>query len=173
MNIRNHFQQMKKNQKDSSADNRLYLKTFYARIQERLQNYFSNLENRIKHDPTLEAEDFVFIQKVNVLLAENLGNVQFKVKELSQALNISSSYLFRKLSIIVGTTPGKYIRLYRLYKAKGFLENSKKTVGSIAYETGFADQSHFSRAFRKVFDCSPQQYREKYLAQNSQNFGEN
>lgn len=37
------------------------------------------------------------------------------------------------------------------------------SISAAAYEWGFCDPSHFSRAFKKVYGCSPKEYRANYL----------
>ena len=46
--------------------------------------------------------------------------------------------------------------------AKKRLEEGRKTVNEIIYETGYNDVDAFRRVFKKVTDLSPLEYRKKY-----------
>jgi AraC-like DNA-binding protein len=57
-----------------------------------------------------------------------------------------------------GTTFSDYLRRTRLTRAHQLLTdrcNRGRTIGSIAYEVGFGDLSHFNRLFRKQCGISP------------------
>jgi AraC family transcriptional regulator len=43
----------------------------------------------------------------------------------------------------------------RVKKAKELLTTGKFTIGEVAYHVGFADQSHLTRHFKKVFGLPP------------------
>lgn len=58
-----------------------------------------------------------------------------------------------------GHTVGEVVRLRRLARAREDLADPGLPITSIAHRWGFADGSHFSRAFRAVYGCSPSDYR--------------
>jgi AraC-like DNA-binding protein len=55
-------------------------------------------------------------------------------------------------------SPGKWLTQKRLEHAKSLLETSKKTVGDVAFNSGFENLSHFSRIFKQRYGISPLQY---------------
>lgn len=61
----------------------------------------------------------------------------------------------RDFENIYGTSPGKWLLEKRLNHALHLLTNSGKTVGEAAFESGFENASHFSRAFRQRFGMPP------------------
>jgi transcriptional regulator GlxA family with amidase domain len=54
---------------------------------------------------------------------------------------------------------GGYTRKQRIEKAIDYLNNSNYSLTKIAYLTGFSDQSHFTRIFKKQTGKSPSVYR--------------
>jgi AraC-like DNA-binding protein len=60
-----------------------------------------------------------------------------------------------------GTTPGKWLRKKRLEHAKLLLETSDKSVSDVAFNSGFENVSHFSKAFKEMYGTSPVQYRNR------------
>jgi AraC-like DNA-binding protein len=84
------------------------------------------------------------------------------LKQLSKDLDINPAYLSREFSKYFDNLSfGDYIRKLRIEKAIDYLNNTTYTLTKIAYLTGFSDQSHFSRIFKKYMKVSPSEYRRK------------
>lgn len=81
------------------------------------------------------------------------------VEELANACNLSVSALERRFKKHLKKTPQQYITEVRLENGKRLLWDTDKPIGTIALETGFADHSHFTRAFRKHFGQPPSRVR--------------
>jgi AraC-like DNA-binding protein len=77
------------------------------------------------------------------------------VASLAGACNISVSALERRFKKHLNKTPHQYINDVRLDNARRMLLETDKPIGRIALETGFADHSHFTRAFSRKFGVSP------------------
>ena len=58
-----------------------------------------------------------------------------------------------------GMPPLRYVNLMRVNAARSLLENTDKLLSEIATETGFFDQSHLTRVFKKERGITPGQYR--------------
>lgn len=87
-------------------------------------------------------------------------NLTLNLKELSQSLNVHPSYLSREFSkYFEDLSFGDYIRKLRIEKAIHLLDESKHSLAEIAYLTGFSDQSHFNRIFKKYIGKNPSEYR--------------
>ena len=56
------------------------------------------------------------------------------------------------------------LRKLRLRIASRALIHTEGSLSEIALSSGFADQSHFSREFRRQFGRTPREYREHYRA---------
>ena len=83
------------------------------------------------------------------------------VEALASACNMSVSALERRFRKHLGKTPRQYIVEVRLDNARQLLLETEKPIGTIALETGFADHSHFTRAFNRHFGESPRQARNR------------
>lgn len=84
------------------------------------------------------------------------------LKELSKNLDINPAYLSREFSKYFDDLSfGEYIRKQRIEKAIEYLNNSTHSLTKIAYLTGFSDQSHFTRIFKKHTGQNPSAYRKK------------
>ena len=59
-----------------------------------------------------------------------------------------------------GVTVGEYARALRLDWAQALLSDPDLSLAEVAAGAGFADQSHFTRAFRAYAGVTPGRYRE-------------
>lgn len=84
------------------------------------------------------------------------------LKQLSKDVNIHPAYLSREFSKYFDNLSfGEYLRKLRIEKAIEYLDASNYSLTKIAYLTGFSDQSHFSRIFKKHTGKNPSAYRKK------------
>lgn len=67
---------------------------------------------------------------------------------------VSASHLVRTFSRLVGLPPMSYHVQIRLARARRLLSDGK-SVTWVAYECGFADQSHLSRRFKQCYGVTP------------------
>ena len=89
-------------------------------------------------------------------------NLSLSLKEISQSLHVHPTYLSREFSKYFDDLSfGDYIRKLRIEKAIHLLNESKHSLAEIAYLTGFSDQSHFNRIFKKTTGKNPSAYRKK------------
>ena len=82
------------------------------------------------------------------------------LKEISKEMNIHPSYLSREFSKYFDNLSfGEYIQKQRIEKAIAYMQSSTYTLTEIAYLTGFSDQSHFTRIFKKHTGKNPSAYK--------------
>ena len=83
-------------------------------------------------------------------------NFTFDLKEISSSLKVHPSYLSREFSKYFDDLSfGDYIRKLRIDKAIDLIKTSQYSLTEIAYLTGFSDQSHFTRIFKKHTGKNP------------------
>ncbi|HIV40979.1 MAG TPA: helix-turn-helix transcriptional regulator, partial [Candidatus Mediterraneibacter guildfordensis] len=73
------------------------------------------------------------------------------------------SYLSRLFKNEVGQTFSKYLMEFRLRKAANLLENELLKINDVAMLVGYNDVSHFIQYFKKIYGCTPEEYRRKKL----------
>lgn len=84
---------------------------------------------------------------------------ELSLNYLSNELNVHPVHLSRSASKYLSMGLGEYIRQQKLKKALPLLLDSSCTLTEIAYQTGFSDQSHFNRVFKRYFGTNPRAYR--------------
>ncbi len=85
-----------------------------------------------------------------------------KLKDLSHVTGVHPNYICRKFKQIKGVRISEYIRHIRLEKAFDLLISNKYQLTKIGLETGFYDQSHFSKSFKNVYGTSPRKLLSEY-----------
>jgi len=81
---------------------------------------------------------------------------------LASISNMSLRAFERQFRAAFHLTPQKFLRKLRLRIASRALMYTDESLSEIALKCGFADQSHFSREFRRQFGRTPRHYREHY-----------
>lgn len=74
---------------------------------------------------------------------------------LARVAGLTEYHFSRMFRISVGMPPMKYVWQCRTHRARQLLETGNWKVAAVAAETGFFDQSHLVRQFRKQFHCAP------------------
>ena len=73
---------------------------------------------------------------------------------LAKTAHVSKYHFLRLFKNHTGLTPHQYIIAGRVCKAKTLVMQGE-ALSHVALEAGFSDQSHFIRAFRKIYGYSP------------------
>jgi LacI family transcriptional regulator len=94
------------------------------------------------------------VRDAQQLMQEQLTQ-RVNVKLVAQELRVSRRLLERRFVAAVGRTPHDELLRLRIGKARGMLQNSDKSLSSIAQLCGFRDASHFSLAYRRQTGRSP------------------
>lgn len=78
---------------------------------------------------------------------------------LATECGLSVGHFARAFRQSTGTAPHRWLLEQRINKAQGLLCNSSLSLADIALACGFADQSHFTRAFTHAVTISPGTWR--------------
>ena len=84
------------------------------------------------------------------------------VQHISEALNVSSSYLSGLLKLLTGQSTQQHIHNKLIEKAKEKLSTTNLTVSEIAYELGFEHSQSFSKLFKSKTNFSPLEFRQSF-----------
>lgn len=99
------------------------------------------------------------LQQALKYISEHYSDQKFRVKQVSDFLNISEQYLSKLFRHEFGISILEYAITLRLDEAKTLLQKSLLNVNEIAEKIGYENYYHFSTIFKKQFGYSPKQYR--------------
>ena len=96
------------------------------------------------------------------MLKANLDG-QIGLSEVARECKLSVSHFVRAFKQAVGQPPYRWLLQQRIDAAKELLLHSGLPMVEIALKCGFADQACFIRAFRKLLDTTPGEWRRIHL----------
>lgn len=85
--------------------------------------------------------------------------------ELGRMVQRDAAYVAATFKRVYGNSVGNYLRQQRLWQARRCVDaEPERSLSDIALQCGFADQSHFTRHFRRLFGLTPGEYRRRHSA---------
>lgn len=84
---------------------------------------------------------------------------KFDVASLARKVNLSVPRFHVEFKRLFGDSPLEHLRKMRLSKASDMLRVGNLSLDEIAQRTGFCNQFHFSREFKKCYGYSPSAFR--------------
>ena len=124
-----------------------------------LRQRYASMETLPTTEDTAIITEDAFMLKIRNIMQAHLDNDQFGINELCKEIGMSRAQLYRKFKTLTNKTVNEYLMNYRLFKAKEMLFQTDLNVSEVAYEVGFKNISHFSRAFTETFGLNPSSVR--------------
>ena len=87
-------------------------------------------------------------------LAENIS-----LADLARECSLSVAHFARSFKRSIGMTPYQFLTERRIERARDLLLHTALPLTDVAVCCGFADQSHFTKVFRRVLGTSPGNFR--------------
>ena len=106
--------------------------------------------------------DEELMERIMKVVNENLSDSDFNVEKMCDEVGVSRTQLHRKLKEMTGVPTSEFLRNIRLNEAARLLREHKINITQVSYMVGFANNSHFSTAFKKYFGMSPTEYAARY-----------
>lgn len=130
----------------------------------RLKGKFSGA---LKQDDRVEkievkGYDEELMERIMKVVNENMSDSDFNVEKMCDEVGVSRTQLHRKLKEMTGVPTSEFLRNIRLNEAARLIRERKINITQVSYMVGFANNSHFSTAFKKYFGMSPSEYAAKY-----------
>lgn len=80
------------------------------------------------------------------------------LEDLAAVCGLGRVQFLRQFRASVGMTPYAWLLRLRLELACARLRDGRQTIAAVAQDSGFHDQSHFNRAFRRAYGVAPSAY---------------
>jgi AraC-like DNA-binding protein len=104
-----------------------------------------------------------FLKSLMDYFEKEWNNPALNVEKLSIGLGLSKSQTNRKVRSLTAKSPNQFIQEIRLQNSVASIKSNTKTLSEIAYDSGFASPTYFSRAFKKRFGISPKEFATDYI----------
>lgn len=107
-------------------------------------------------------EERLFLMRVIEVVNTVMPSGNLSVEQIASELNMSVQTFRRRLQEAAGETPKAYIQAIQMERAAQLLTNrSDMLVSQVANLCGFEETSSFSHTFKRIYGCSPTQYRDR------------
>ena len=185
--LRKHFACLKEKYHDNTKYSAMYIKFVFSNVIQELfqENQFSG-ERRLEHEierlyncrnimEILEVTEDN-IKEYEAFLDRSMSSSRNEVaavknyiyqhyeedlnlEMLAEKVYLSSGYLSFIFKKETGMNLNRYIRVFRMEKAKELLCSTNMKVAQVSERVGFANVSYFCRSFREYYGSSPESYR--------------
>ena len=125
-----------------------------------LQKHFSKTLS-INPELAITSTESDFLKHLQKVLDKHITDPEFKSEGFCKLMHMSRTQLHRKLKAITGMSASEFVRSQRLKLAINLMEKSDATISEIAYQVGFNAPSYFSKCFKEVYNCTPNEYLSK------------
>ena len=116
-------------------------------------------ESTIKHFDMLPVRGKLdWVRKVKERILDD-PFTSISLSRFSREFNLHPNYIVRKFKAITGYRLSEYLNKTRVELSLKKMIQSDDSLTNIAVDSGFCDQSHFNRNFRKHFSDSPKKIR--------------
>ena len=106
-------------------------------------------------------EDEEFLNKLNMLIHENMAGGELSIKFLTDKLAMSRASLYNKVKFLTGLGVNDYINRLRIEKSVFLLTNTNMNINEISYEVGFSYPRYFSTSFKQIKGMTPTRFKEE------------
>lgn len=97
------------------------------------------------------------MEKIQNKMFQNYSE-HWTVERMAKEANLSVSRFHRLYKEYFGTTPTESLISYRIKQAQNFLQSGRYTVKEVAEITGYGNEYHFIRQFKKIAGITPAKY---------------
>lgn len=108
--------------------------------------------------PKINKLDEEFLQKVSVIIEENISNYNLDLTFLIEKIKMSQSTFYRKIKGLTGISPNEFIRKLRLKNSVKLMMTGECNISEAAYDSGFNDIDYFRECFKKEYGMAPTEY---------------
>jgi AraC family transcriptional regulator len=100
-----------------------------------------------------------WLGRVEALLHDR-ADQPMDIAGIAAEVDLHPVYMARVFRRHNGCSPGEYLRRLRVNRACRLLSDTDESLAAIAYGTGYSDQSHFTRHFKRAMGVTPGEFRE-------------
>ncbi len=99
-----------------------------------------------------------YIHEALTYIEHNFQN-DITIEDIASVCGLNRTYFGKIFKEALGKTPQEFLVNYRMLKAAELLKLTHLSIGDISITVGYANQMHFSRAFKNCYGVSPREWR--------------
>jgi len=122
-------------------------------LMEKVDRLFLSMETNIQENST------IFL--IKAFISKNFQNENLSVKDISEHVYLSTSYVCTIFKNETGKTLNQYLTEYRIGRAKILLLDPRYKITDISAKVGYNDGNYFGKTFKKMVGLSPSEFREQ------------
>ena len=134
---------------------KLYYAKDYKQVIAIVDENIKQLEKAVSYNPQMLHRE---IESIKQYIYENYDK-ELSVEQLAEQVYLAPSYLSHVFKKEMGQNLSKFIKSYRMEKAREMLETTHKKIVTISYDVGYSNVSYFCQSFREYYGVSPQKFR--------------
>lgn len=135
----------------------LYKATDFFSVVNIINAYIIRLEESFMNNPAMSHRE---IEAIKQYIYDNY-NKDLSVEQLAEKVFLAPSYLSSIFKKETGENLSKFIKSYRMTKAKEMLDETYEKIVNVSNAVGYQNVSYFCKSFREYFGVSPEKYRSK------------
>lgn len=135
----------------------LYRSNSFQTIMDIINKNIGRLEEAFSANPQMLHRE---IESVKQYIYEHYAE-ELSVDSLAEKVYMAPSYLSSVFKKETGQNLSKFIKAYRMEKAKEMLEETHQKIVTVSNSVGYSNVSYFCQSFREYFGISPQKFREQ------------
>lgn len=114
-------------------------------------------------DNLKQSEESSTVYMIKEYIAGHFSNEHLSVRDISNHVFLSSTYVCTIFKNETGQTLNQYITEYRVEYAKKLLKDPRYKITDISLKVGYSDGNYFGKIFKKSVGMSPSEFREHSL----------
>lgn len=141
---------------------------YYADLLDlKLRELFAQTARRLLKEYTEPAVDAATAESLKALRQEVFASLErpVRVAELARRVGLSESRFYVLYKALFGIPPAADLIYARIERAKNLLSQTACSVGEAARLTGYTNEYHFIRQFKRMTGMTPGKYRTSSLRQ--------
>jgi AraC family L-rhamnose operon regulatory protein RhaS len=135
-------------------------RSFFLEILFLIQYVHTNVET----DERIQLPDSSMdLNEIILYLHTNYQN-KITIEDLTKTFHMNRTTLAERFRESTGMSIKDYLIKLRIKLSAVLLRDTALPISEIMYRVGFNEANHFSRIFKKYMDCSPSDYRKKFIS---------
>ena len=106
---------------------------------------------------TTQSETHQWLIQVKEIIMERMDDPNLTIPQIAREIFMSERQFYRRIKSATGETPNRYLRQFRLKKAKEILENNAPvSIKEVALSVGYSRSDYFSRLYESAYGQRPE-----------------